>query len=75
MQEKVNDKDEEQVTEESSQTSVAVMGKRLYERFRINFKAYIRFSDGGVTQEAQAVVISMGWLLCIPSLLMRWIKF
>jgi PilZ domain-containing protein len=33
--------------------------QRIHERFRVNMKAYIRLSDGSVTQ-AQAVDISMG---------------
>ena len=59
MQEKVIDKDEEQVTEVRTQTSEEAIDKRLHERFRINFKAIIRLSDGSIAQ-AQAVDISMG---------------
>ncbi len=47
--------------EETSEDAEAVTSneQRVYERFRINFKALIRLSDGGVVR-AQAVDISMG---------------
>lgn len=59
MQEKVIDKDEEQVTEVRTQASEEAIDKRLHERFRINSKVIIRLSDGSIAQ-AQAVDISMG---------------
>lgn len=59
MEEKVIYKDEVQVTQAPTQTSEAAMDQRLHERFRINFKAFIRLSDGSIAR-AQAVDISMG---------------
>jgi len=59
LEEKVIYKDEVQVTQAPTQTSEAAMDQRLHERFRINFKAFIRLSDGSIAR-AQAVDISMG---------------
>ena len=59
MEEKVIYKDEVQVTQAPTQTSEAAMDQRLHERFRINFKAFIRLSDGSIAR-AQAVDISLG---------------
>jgi len=51
--------DEEQLAEALPGISEGTADKRIHERFRINFKAFIRLSDGGIAQ-AQAVDISMG---------------
>jgi len=59
LEEKVIYKDEVQVTQAPTQTSEAAMDQRLHERFRINFKAFIRLSDGSIAR-AQAVDISLG---------------
>ncbi|MCW8934642.1 MAG: PilZ domain-containing protein [Gammaproteobacteria bacterium] len=59
MQKKVIDKDGVQVIEALTQKYESTMNKRLDERFRINFKVFIRLSDGSIVQ-AQAVDISMG---------------
>lgn len=59
MQKKVIDKDGGQVIEVLSQKHEAFTNKRLDERFRINYKVFIRLSDGSIVQ-AQAVDISMG---------------
>ena len=64
MADEVTDADEEQVVEEQTeeappQLAEGAVNKRIHERFKINFKAYIRLSDGSIAQ-AQAVDISMG---------------
>ncbi|MCW9047290.1 MAG: PilZ domain-containing protein [Gammaproteobacteria bacterium] len=59
MQKKVINKDGVQVIEVLSQKYEPFTNKRLDERFRINYKVFIRLSDGSIVQ-AQAVDISMG---------------
>lgn len=67
MSDNVIDTDEEQVTEDKAaevaetppQSHGGAVNKRIHERFKINFKAFIRLSDGSIAQ-AQAVDISMG---------------
>jgi len=48
-----------EVAEAPQQLPEGAANKRIHERFKINFKAFIRLSDGSIAQ-AQAVDISMG---------------
>lgn len=52
-------KDSQEESQEEFQNVVNASEQRVYERFRMNSKAFIRLSDGGVVQ-GQAVDISMG---------------
>jgi len=49
----------EDVPQDESQNATQASEQRIHERFRINSKAFIRLSDGGIVQ-GQAVDISMG---------------
>ena len=64
MVDDVSDIDEDAATEEPaeeapSQLPEGAVNKRVHERYKINFKAFIRLSDGSIAQ-AQAVDLSMG---------------